>query len=394
MEKRSVSSNIWKLYLIKGIRSGMFSIAIIVLFFQSNGLSLREIIILQSLFAFIVITFEVPTGHFADTVGRKKSIIVGSILSTLGYLIYASSHGFFGFLAGEAILGIGLCFVSGADSALLYDTLQENEQTKRSIKTEGRGIGIGAIFEAVTSLIGGSLLVLVSLSFPLYCDAILASCAIPVALTLMETKRRTSEKKENALIKMWRIMKYSLHEHVEIKWLIIYSAVAGAATLSMVWFIQVYWVAVKIPIVLFGILWAAQQLIFAFTALNAHSIENKIGRKKALILLIVFPVVAFSLLSSFQFIWAAVFIALFYVTRGLNDPVVKTYINGLVSSQDRATILSVKSLVGRLIFAVVGPLLGWVNDAYSLSVALGLSGVIFALFGAVALFFLHKHKVL
>ena len=189
-------------------------------------------------------------------------------------------------------------------------------------------------------------------------------------------------------------MKYSLHEHVEIKWLIIYSAVAGAATLSMVWFIQVYWVAVKIPIVLFGILWAAQQLIFAFTALNAHSIENKIGRKKSLILLVTFPVVAFLLLSAFQFIWAAVFIVLFYVTRGLNDPVVKTYINGLVSSQDRATILSVKSLVGRLIFAVVGPLLGWVNDVYSLSVALGLSGVIFALFGAVALFFLHKHKVL
>jgi len=394
MEKRNVASNIWKLYLIKGIRSGMFSIAIIVLFFKENGLSLREIIILQSLFSFIVIAFEVPTGHFADAQGRKKSIIIGSLFSTFGYLTYASSYGFWGFLAGETILGIGLCFVSGADSALLYDTLKESDRTNRSIGTEGRSSGASAISEAATSLIGGSLFALVSLRFPLYCDAVLAALAIPVALTLAETKRRTTKKRENAFAKMWRLMKYSLHEHVEIKWLIIYSAVAGAATLSMVWLIQVYWLAVGIPISAFGILWAALQVVFAVIALNAHSIENKFGRKKSLLALIVFPVIGFAALAVFHSVWSAAFITLFYVTRGMNDPVVKTYINGLVSSEDRATILSVKSLVGRLIFAVVGPFLGWAYDAYSLSLALGLSAGIFASMGLVALFFLHKHKAL
>ena len=85
---------------------------------------------------------------------------------------------------------------------------------------------------------------------------------------------------------------------------------------------------------------------------------------------IIFPVFGFATLAFFHSVWAVAFIALFYVTRGMNDPVVKTYINGLVSSEDRATILSVKSLVGRLIFAVIGPFLGWVYDAYSLSLAL------------------------
>lgn len=394
MEKANVVSNIWKLYLIKAIRSGMFSVPVIVLFFQENGLLMREIIFLQALFAFIVIVFEVPTGHFADTFGRKKSILIGSLLSTLGYLVYASSHSFVGFLIGESILGIGACFVSGADGALLYDTLQENDQAKHSIKTEGKSSAMAGLAEALTSFIGGTFLVLVSLRFTLYCDAILALLVFPVALTLIETKRHALLKRENALKKMWRLMKYSLHEHVEIKWLIIYSALAGAATLSMVWFIQVYWKSVGIPVSIFGVLWASLQIVFALVALNAHSIEEKLGRKISLVILILLPVVGFVALSISHFAWTAAFILLFYVVRGLNDPVAKTYINGLVSSEERATILSVKSLVCRMMFAIIAPFLGWVHDAYSLSWALGLGATIFAFSGLIALFFLHKYKAL
>jgi MFS family permease len=394
MEKANVASNIWKLYLIKAIRSGMFSIPVIVLFFQENGLSMREIIFLQASFSFIVIAFEVPTGHFADTFGRKKSILIGSLLSTVGYLVYASSHGFAGFLIGETILGIGACFVSGADGALLYDTLQENDQAKRSIKTEGKSSAMAGFAEALTSFIGGTFLVLVSLRFTLYCDAMLALLVFPVALTLTETKRHTLAKRENALKKMWRLMKYSLHEHAEIKWLIIYSALAGAATLSMVWFIQVYWKSVGISVSMFGVLWASLQIVFALVAINAHSIEKKLGRKTSLVILMLLPVIGFAVLSVFHFAWAAAFIILFYVVRGLNDPVAKTYINGLVSSEERATILSVKSLVCRMMFAIIGPLLGWMHDAYSLSWALGLGGMIFAFSGMIALIFLHKHKAL
>jgi len=80
--------------------------------------------------------------------------------------------------------------------------------------------------------------------------------------------------------------------------------------------------------------------------------------------------------------------------RGINGPVLNDYINSCVSSDIRATVLSVKSLVGRLMFVLLGPLVGWVNDSYSLSVAFVVCGFTFLGFGVLFLIFLQRNKVL
>ena len=393
MKNRNLSSNIWKIYFIKAVKSGMFSIPIIVLFFKENGLSMQEIFLLQALFSVAVIALEVPTGHFADRFSRKASILIGGIVATIGYVIYSLSYSFWGFLSAEIILGVGLCFVSGADSAMLYDTLLERGEKNEYKKVEGKNGSIGMISEGVTSFIGG-FLALVSLRFPLYWDAGLTFMMVPLALLLIEPKRQTIKSTESHIGNMLRLIKFSLNDHKEIKWLIIYSAVVSASTLTMVWFIQVYWVATDVPLKFFGVLWAVLQFASAFFSWYAHGIEKYLGRKKALIALIVFPVVGYFLLGSFMFIWSGIFMLLFYITRGINNPVISDYINGLVSSDERSTILSVKDLVGKLVFSVVGPFAGWANDVISLQVALAISGLIFLISGTIALLFMHKHKAL
>ena len=80
--------------------------------------------------------------------------------------------------------------------------------------------------------------------------------------------------------------------------------------------------------------------------------------------------------------------------RGINGPVLNDYINRCVSSDIRATVLSVKSLVGRLMFVLLGPLLGWINDSYSLSMAFMVCGLTFFGMGVLFLVFLHRNKVL
>ena len=393
MKNRNLSSNIWKIYFIKAVKSGMFSIPIIVLFFKENGLSMQEIFLLQALFSVAVIALEVPTGHFADRFSRKASILIGGIVATIGYVIYSLSYSFWGFLSAEIILGVGLCFVSGADSAMLYDTLLERGEESEYKKVEGKNGSIGMISEGVTSFIGG-FLALVSLRFPLYWDAGLTFMMVTLALLLIEPKRQTIKSTESHIGNMFRLIKFSLNDHKEIKWLIIYSAVVSASTLTMVWFIQVYWVATDVSLKFFGVLWAILQFASAFFSWYAYGIEKYLGRKKALIALIVFPVAGYFLLSSFMFIWSGIFMLLFYITRGINNPVISDYINGLVTSDVRATILSVKNLVGRLIFSIVGPFVGWANDAISLRVALTTSGLIFLISGVIALFFMNRHKAL
>ncbi|MEA3378974.1 MAG: MFS transporter [Nanoarchaeota archaeon] len=119
----NIESNIWKLYVIKALRWFMLIMPIIVLFFQENGLSIKEVLLLQSFFSIGIILFEIPSGYFSDVIGRKTTIIFGCILEFIGFSVYSFSYGFIGFLIAELILGLGSSFLSGTDSAIIYDGL-------------------------------------------------------------------------------------------------------------------------------------------------------------------------------------------------------------------------------------------------------------------------------
>jgi len=389
MKSEKSSSNIWKLYLIKATRSFMLIMPVIVLFFKENGLSMKEIFILQSLFSVSVILLEIPTGYFSDIFGRKKSIIIGGALASLGFGIYSLSYGFWGFLSAEIILGFGMSFISGADCAMLYDTLLEKGRGSGYKKAEGRGSGFGLFSEGAASVIGG-FLALTSLRIPLYWDTLATFMIIPIALTLSEPERHADSDFKNSIKNMIRLIKYCLYDNGELKWLIFYSSTVAASTLTMCWFIQPYMAANSVPLEFFGVVWAGLLFTAAVCSWNAHRIEKFLGRKISLAILIAFPALGYLFLSSFWYVWSGIFLLFFYVTRGINNPVTLDYINGLISSDKRATILSVNNLVGRLIFSIFGPIAGWINDIYSLKAALIVSGAVFFFLGLISLINIQK----
>lgn len=391
---KNKDNNLQKMYVIRALRSGMFCMAIIALLFKQNGLSMMEIMLLQSLFAIAVIVLEVPTGQFADHYGRKESIVIGGIFSTIGYVVYSIASNFTGFLVGEMILAVGYCFSSGADSAIIYENADVSNGNGGAIKAEGGGASAGLLSEAFTSFIGGSFLSLISLRFPIYFDVLIALAVVPIAISLKKEGKPKKQTRENKILKMIRLLKYSLHDHKEIKWLIFYSAVVSSATLTMVWLIPMFWMATKTPTFMFGGLWATFLIVSAIFSYRAHLIEDCLGRKKSLIILLVLPVIGYVMLGYCVQIWAMIFVLLFYITRGINNPIIKSYINGLISSEDRATILSAQSLMGRLPFVFIGPFAGWIHDKYSLQAALFVCAGLYVAMGVIALLFLHKHKAL
>lgn len=101
-------------------------------------------------------------------------------------------------------------------------------------------------------------------------------------------------------------------------------------------------------------------------SLLAHRVEILLGRRRVLQLLPVLVVWGYFLLFSFQSLWGIGFLFIFYFVRGLNTPIIRTYLNQLVTSDRRATVLSITNMIGRLIFACLAPLVGWMTDSYSL----------------------------
>ena len=193
---------------------------------------------------------------------------------------------------------------------------------------------------------------------------------------------------------MLKLVKFSLHDNKKVKWLIIYSASVWASTLTMLWLTQFYFLATKVPVELFGTILAALLLVAVLFSWYAHRLEKFLGKKRLLILLMILPALGYWLLSSVWFVWSGVFLILFYVVRGLNNPVTLDYINGLIPSEIRATILSIKSLVGRAMFSIIGSLVGYVSDVFSLKAALLSSGATFLVLGLISLAFMYKHKAL
>ena len=388
-----IHSNLWKLYVIQACRWFLLLMPVLVLFYQENGLSLQDVFIVQAFYSVCVILFEVPSGYFADRLGRRRSMLIGSIAGSLGFWIYAFSYELPHFLLAQLLIAVGASFISGSDSALLYDTLIQLKKQHQYQRIAGRLASVSNFSEGIAGILGG-FLALISLRTPLYYQAALTMVAIPLAWSLVEPDRKEASAPESSFGAILKIVRYALHGHAEVKWLILYSSLVGTSTLTIVWFVQPYLKAIALPLVWFGSAWAILQFSVGLFAINAYRIEALLGRRIALIALILLAAVGYILLSFFQALWAAFFLFIFYLVRGINGPVLNDYINQCVSSEIRATVLSVKSLVGRVMFVCLGPLAGWVSDSYSLSAAFLVCGLVFLGCGTLFLFFLHRNKVL
>lgn len=389
----SLKFNIYKLYIIQASRWAMFYIPIFVLFLQENGLNMQQILTLQAIFSIAITLFEVPSGYLSDKLGRKNTIIIGSIFSFIGLYTYYSSFSFLGFLTAEILLGIGVSFVSGSDSAMLYDTLEAEGNKEKYRKTEAVYQSIGNFSESFSSIIGG-FIALASLRYTFVPNLVLALIAILVSFTLKEPIKQTIATRTNPFKEILQIVKYSLKEHKEVAALIFYAGLINTCTLLMVFFIQPYLEQNQINLIYFGIIWAGLNFSVGIFSLYADKYEKLLGRKKALVSLIFLLLIGFIGVSLSKSYFGLLPILIFYFVRGISGPIVKDYVNQIISSDIRATVLSVKNLVGRLLFAILAPFIGYFSDTYSLSFALQLSAGLFTLMGISCILYLKKHKAL
>ena len=141
--------------------------------------------VIQAVYSVSIAIIEIPSGYVADIIGRKNSMIIGTAFGTLGMIVYTFSFGFWGFLAAALSLGIGQSFVSGSDTALMYDSLAELDRKDDFVKFEGRSIAFGNFAEAIAFIIGGFLAEL-SLRTPFYYQSVIAFLGFIVALLLIE----------------------------------------------------------------------------------------------------------------------------------------------------------------------------------------------------------------
>jgi outer membrane protein assembly factor BamB len=155
MRFKNVEANIWKYYLVEILSGFWFILPIMILYLLSFDLTYTQIGILEFVCAITVILLEIPTGVFADFVGRKWALFFGCVFWAVTFFVIGLSNSFLMFLLGFIFWGIGDAFLSGTTSALLYDTLKALKKEKEFLRFKGRAMFLGSIALMIGSIFGG-----------------------------------------------------------------------------------------------------------------------------------------------------------------------------------------------------------------------------------------------
>ncbi len=353
----------------------MLTMPILMIFYQDLGFSAEQSFQLKAFYSISIVIFEIPSGYLADILGRRKTLIMGSILGTAGFAIYAVFSGFLAFLFAEIILGIGQSFISGADSALMYDSLKADNRENEYVKYEGRNFSVGNFSEAIAGFFGGALAG-ISLRLPFIIQTGVAFIAVPAAFLLIEPQI-TSIKKHPRFGDIFRIIHFALVKNKSLRWNLIYSSIIGSATLTMAWIYPLYLKELGMSEIGIGTSSMALNLIVGFTTLMAYKIEKRLRPKATVWFTTIIISGGFILSGWLNSYFILLVLALFYFARGIASPVLKDYINRITTSDIRATVLSIRSLIIRSFFSVIGPLFGFLTDRLSLQQAFIIIGLVF-----------------
>jgi MFS family permease len=387
-----------KLLVLSGaIRMTLFPIPIVTLFWtQQIGMSLADVMLLQVIFALTAVVMEFPSGYVADRVGYRRALLLGAAFCAVGWVVYASAESFAGIGAAEVLLGTGFAFASGADSALLYRSLSEEERLAGYRRWEGRVRAAGQIAEAGSSAVGGALYAW-SPRAPFWLQVPVALAGLGVAVALDEARDAKPDDGASGRVAHWRralgIVRHALWHHRRLATAMATSVALGISSFLMVWLIQPWMQRRGIPPAWFGPIWAAAHVWLAGVSLASARVADALGVPATLLACCGLVAGSYASLAYFDSPLAVVAYLGFMTLRGLQAPILIGVLQQDAPPDDRASVLSLNALLFRLAFVIAGPPVGVLVDEIGLEPALGILAVVCTTFALAAwIAFIRAHR--
>lgn len=333
---------------------------ILVLFLTAKGLSFAEILLLQSISSIAVVIFEVPTGAIADKVSRKLSLFLGSFLWGISLIIYCIGTNFIVFSIAEIIFSLGSSLKSGADNALIYDTLKTLGKEKDFTTIEGKARGNLFYSQAIGSIIAGFVYDF-NIYLPMIISCLFMIITMIITLFFKEPPHKIDDTSNPDYFTQIKDSGKFILNHSKVKAVVLFSMIFAIFYRTGFWYFQPYMEAVNIPVKYFGIIFFIFNIFCAFISKKSGYIMNK-TKPRTLSFMASLIIISFILMGIFPY-WFGVFFILFQqAARALYRPVTTKYLNKHIPSEKRATILSFNSLCSNLAVSIFFPILGLLKD--------------------------------
>jgi MFS family permease len=393
---RQFASNIPRYFVytaLKGFGFGLLGAMWVIFLTQHRGLSLAQASLVDVMF-FVAAAFgEVPTGIVADRFGRKTSLMAGSVLLGLGILGWTFAPTLPLIMLSYFGMGIGFTFLSGAEDALFYESIQLAGRADDYPRLVGRAgaIMLGAL--AVGSAASG-LLASINLILPMLVCGLSLLVMLGVVLTLKEPQAEEPSGGP-ARRSFGAILRQSLtlmRARPTLLYPMIYLALVPIASfITETLFLQPQALLLGVPLAGIGLLVMAAQFTDMLGSNSSDQFKILFGERRIITITPAIILASLMVLAAFQKLPVLIFIAVIGFFTSVIRPLVLNRIQNEVSDEVRATIISMNSLMNTVIAAISQPTLGFVADKSGFPAAyLGFAGSL----GVLVLFLFwkgHRH---
>lgn len=344
----------------RALRMVSFLVPIAVLFYADKGVSLGDFFLIQGIWAISVFAFEIPTGYIGDLFSRKKVIAFSFLLCVLANLLMGFGYGFWALLSGELLLGLSAALYSGTAEAYYHDILKRREREDVFHKKLAKIESVSMLSLAISTLSAGFLYAWFGASFCAFITAFMAFIGFVLICLLPEIKdsKRVVEQGVSKIKDILNISKFAV-KHPEIKWLMLFPACYGALTFILMWGLQPVMMDKGVPVYLFGFVMGFN--MFCRTGWAHYSAKLldrfKLRRTTRILFWVLCVGIAAAVISvSVPAGLTYVFLGLMAVASGSQiavEIITSSFVHKRIASDERSTVLSVKSMVSMLMSGLV-----------------------------------------
>lgn len=372
------------LIIARFLRMMNFLLPVMVLFYQDKGASVGDVFLIQGIWALSIFFLEVPSGYIGDLCARKTVIAQSFLVCVFANLLMGIGSGFWVLLSGELLLGFSYALYSGTAEAYYHDLLKKRSKEGKLHKKLAKLETVSLIGLTVATVSAGFMYSWLGANGCAYLTAFMAFVAFIIVCFLPNIKdsRRIVAKDTGKIKDLLNISQFTM-KHPEIKWLILFPASYGALTFALLWGIQPILVEKNVPIFLFGIIAGFNMGCRTLWAYFSGVLLDKIKlRKTARVLFYTLCIGALSslivlMVSDLYVVYALVaLIAIANASQIAVEIITSTFIHHRIQSNERATVLSVKSMISMFGSGVLMVILKPLIDVFGLITAFGVCALL------------------
>jgi MFS family permease len=353
-------------YLIYKVFTNLWFVGAIWLYFYRLFINDQQVGVLDGIAFAIGLVAEVPSGALADKFGRDRLVKLGQVLAGSGLLIQALSSTFLPLVFGQALMMIGVSFVSGADDALFYENLNFDKESQNWRKLVTRGSQVALIGTLFATIAGGSLYNL-DPRMPWILNGLSFIIAALVIFNIKDLRPRKARQKflpelrdylndiktgfgQFRLPKLWIYVPFIIAVQG-----LFYTTGYGLLRLVLLDRFQFSTFLGSLAI-------ASSSLITVALLAYLHKYSEKFSEKRVLISIGLGAAASLLLSLANIGLWGYFVILVLYAGEYILQPIMSEILNKRAPEDQRATTLSVASFFKTLPYVILAPIIGSLNN--------------------------------